>query len=54
VNVSAWFQTGWHEPLRHSVFFFFNRLPFTIRYNLTKGSKIDITTSQSVINLSSK
>lgn len=31
VNVSAWFQTGWHVPLRHSVFFFFNRLPLTIR-----------------------
>jgi hypothetical protein len=29
-------------PLRHSVFFFFKRLPFTMRYNLTKGSKITV------------
>lgn len=38
VNVNAWFQTGWHVPFRHSVFFFFNRFPLTIRYNLTNGS----------------
>lgn len=31
VNVNAWFHTGLHVPLRHSVFFFLSRLPLTIR-----------------------
>lgn len=38
VNASAWFHTGWQVPLRHSVFFFFSRLPLAIRYNFTSGS----------------